>query len=402
MKLYHPWSTLTRGVIFIPIFPAPGKWCRKDGFMATKYKQYKDGTYRTRIWDGTYNPDGSKHRVNLKSDKSSKDLEKKVAAFQKAVKEGLSVQTTDQTFCGYAEQWLSTYKAVRENGTKAMYRNIIHAHFSALEGIALRDISRIHLQLIINNAADKPRTCQQIRMTFQQVISSAILDGYLPEKASQMFDSVDIPKYISPEKRALTPEEVRGIKTADFSPMDRTYVYILYGCGLRRGEVLALQPSDIRLKAAELAVRRSLEFIGNDSAIKAPKSANGVRTVPIPGFLLEHLKEYLPQLRSSYLIHTRDGSKMTASAYRRMWERITRQINLAAGGTENLWVIRNLTAHIFRHNYCTQLCYQIPSISTKQIAKLMGDREEMIIRVYSHILEEKEDVTTAITSAIAL
>lgn len=93
---------------------------------------------------------------------------------------------------------------------------------------------------------------------------------------------------------------------------------------------------------------------------------------------------------------------MTASAYRRMWERITRQINLAAGGTENLWVIRNLTAHIFRHNYCTQLCYQIPSISTKQIAKLMGDREEMVIRVYSHILEEKEDVTAAITSAIAL
>lgn len=239
--------------------------------MATKYKQYKDGTYRTRIWDGTYNPDGSKHRVNLKSEKSSKDLEKKVAAFKRVVEEGLSVQPTDQTFCEYAEQWLATYKAVRENGTKAMYQNIIHAHFSALEGVALRDISRIHLQLIINNASDKPRTCQQIRMTFQQIISSAILDGYLPEKASQIFSNIDIPKYTSPEKRALTPEEIRGIKSADFSPMDRTYVYILYGCGLRRGEVLALQPSDIRLEAAELAVRRSLEFIGNRFCHQGPK-----------------------------------------------------------------------------------------------------------------------------------
>ncbi len=33
-----------------------------------KYKRYSDGYYRTRAWDGTYNPDGSKHRINLKSD----------------------------------------------------------------------------------------------------------------------------------------------------------------------------------------------------------------------------------------------------------------------------------------------------------------------------------------------
>ena len=39
-----------------------------------KYKKLEDGTFRTKIWDGTYNPDGSKHRVNLKSDKSSADL----------------------------------------------------------------------------------------------------------------------------------------------------------------------------------------------------------------------------------------------------------------------------------------------------------------------------------------
>lgn len=43
-----------------------------------KYKLYADGYYRTRAWDGTYNPDGSKHRINLKSKKSSKDLEQKV------------------------------------------------------------------------------------------------------------------------------------------------------------------------------------------------------------------------------------------------------------------------------------------------------------------------------------
>lgn len=367
-----------------------------------KYKRYSDGYYRTRSWDGTYNPDGSKHRINLKSDKSSKDLERQVNELKRKIEEGKAVQPTDWTFCEYARQWLSTYKAVRAHNTQAMYQNIIDTHLSALGSVRLCDISRIHLQLVINNASEKPRTCQQIMLTFKQIVESAVLDKYLPESTLHIFDNVDTPRYTPPKKRPLTSEEIKAIRHADLSPMERTYVYILYGCGLRRGEVLGLQPSDIRLKTSELTIRRAVEFIGNNSSLKSTKSENGLRTVPMPPYLTAHLHTYLAELHSNYLIHTRDGSMMTKSGYRRMWERILLKLNLAAGGTEHLWVIHGLTAHVFRHNYCTQLCYQIPAISTKQIAKLMGDREEMVIKVYSHILEEKEDVTGAVNAAIAL
>lgn len=93
---------------------------------------------------------------------------------------------------------------------------------------------------------------------------------------------------------------------------------------------------------------------------------------------------------------------MTKSSYRRMWERILSKMNAAAGGTEHLMVIHGLTAHIFRHNYCTELCYQIPNISTKKIAQLLGDTEKMVIEVYSHIVEEKENVKEVIEQTIAL
>ena len=43
-----------------------------------KYKRGTDGYYRTKAWDGTFNADGTKHRINLKSDKSSRDLENQV------------------------------------------------------------------------------------------------------------------------------------------------------------------------------------------------------------------------------------------------------------------------------------------------------------------------------------
>lgn len=41
-----------------------------------KYSKGKDGHFRAKVWDGTYNADGSKHRINLTSKKSSADLEK--------------------------------------------------------------------------------------------------------------------------------------------------------------------------------------------------------------------------------------------------------------------------------------------------------------------------------------
>ena len=84
----------------------------------------------------------------------------------------------------------------------------------------------------------------------------------------------------------------------------------------------------------------------------------------------------------------------------KMWESIVKKINLAAGGTEHVRAVTGLTAHVFRHNYCTQLCYQIPKISIKKIAQLLGDTEKMVMEVYNHIIEEQENPSEAIENAI--
>ena len=43
-----------------------------------KYKKGKDGRWQTKVWDGTYGPDGIKHYIPVYSTKSSGDLEKTV------------------------------------------------------------------------------------------------------------------------------------------------------------------------------------------------------------------------------------------------------------------------------------------------------------------------------------
>lgn len=184
--------------------------------------------------------------------------------------------------------------------------------------------------------------------------------------------------------------------------MERTFVYILYGCGLRRGEALALRKTDICLKTAELTVRQAFEFDGNNPSPKSPKSDNGYRTVPMPPYLVMQLKNYMPSIPGEYLFHNQNARIMTHTGYTRMWQRIVDKMNAAAGGNKNIRVIFGLTAHIFRHNYCTELCYQIPAISTKKIAQLLGDDEKMVLEVYSHIVDEKEKAPDVVAKALAL
>lgn len=360
-----------------------------------KYTPDKNGVYSTLVWDGTYTPDGRKHRKQLRSTKSSADLEKMVKRFQADVEARKITQPTDMTFLDYARIWAKVYKEGKELNTRKMYDNVIDVHFKVLSTVRLDAIGKYHLLDVLR---DKPAaTGEKIYMTFRQVIESAIRDKYLPPAAmGDIFDGVDRPKPVRKEKRPLTEAEKQAVLKADLDSMDKAFLWIIYGCGLRREEALALTVFDIDLKRSILAVNRALVFDSNNPQPKGTKSKNGVRSVPVPAFLTAYLKQYIKTLKGSRLFHNKDGSPMTKSGYRRMWERIQAAMGAALGSE------CKLTAHAFRHNYCTALCYQIPTVSIKHIAKLLGDSERMVMEVYNHIILEKEDAAGAVEAALRL
>lgn len=220
-----------------------------------KYSKNSRGEYETKIWDGTYNADGSKHRKRLVSKKSSADLERQVNQLKNDVENGQYVQGTDVTFLEYARSWLLTKKAAREMNTRKMYENIIETHLSFLEDVRLCDIRNSHFQLAINNALDKPRTCEQIEVTFKQIMKMAVADNYI---GIGMYDKIcadiNLPKYVKKEKRPLTSEEKEAISKADFTNREKAFIYIIYSCGLRRGEALALSKFDFKSEGGKYSV----------------------------------------------------------------------------------------------------------------------------------------------------
>ena len=185
----------------------------------------------------------------------------------------------------------------------------------------------------------------------------------------KIIEDINLPTYVEKEKRPLSQVEKDAIPKADFTDREKAFVYIIYSCGLRRGEALALSKFDFKTENDKfyVSITKALIFPNNNSEIKSmPKTNNGFRTVPIPDSTSRFLKTYISQISGTYLFTCRDGSNITHSSYVKMWRSIVKKINYAAGGTDAFPKVFDLTAHIFRHNYCTNLCYKVPEISIKK------------------------------------
>ena len=364
-----------------------------------KYTRGADGYFKTNVWDGTYRPDGRKHYIPLRSKKSSGDLEKKKREYEESIKNRTQIRQSDITFLAYAREWKKVYKDSREHNTREMYGNVIEKHLSILETVKLHDIDRIHLQMALNRAKGKERTQELIQMVFFQILRSAVADRLFSadvyETIKANTPSVD---YKAPEKRPLTAAEKDAVFKAAYKyDSDQVFVYLLYGCGLRREECIALTVFDFNFADQTVSINRAHEFVQGHPRQKDPKTWNGFRVLPIPDKVYLVIKSYVEGLKSSgktYLFTTQHGVPASLSCYRRMWERIITAIQSAAGEP-----VTGLSAHIFRHNYCTMLCYQIPKISIKRIAQLLGDTERMVLEVYNHIVLEKEDAAGAVNDA---
>ena len=362
--------------------------------------------WRTRVWDGTYMADGRKHRIEVKSKKSSKDLEDKVNQLKVSVSENGYTKFSSMSFGEYAEHWLRNNKASSEKNTIAMYKNVIGVHLREIARIPVSEIRNSHFLQVMNAAIDKPRTAQQIYITFRQIMRKALKDHIISQNEFALITSdISMPKTYKSEKRALTALEKDAIKKADFNDREKLFIAILYSCGLRREEILALKRSDFDFKAKTVSIDKVIIFDKNNPEIKPKaKSERGIRCIPFP--LSDQYREQISEIDG--FIFGKGEKPMTKSGYDNLWRSILIKINAAAGGKAEYNprlkktvliedAVPGLTAHIFRHNYCSELCYQIPKISIKKIAYLLGDTEKMVLEVYNHIIEEKENADAVVS-----
>jgi len=71
---------------------------------------------------------------------------------------------------------------------------------------------------------------------------------------------------------------------------------MLYWCGLRLGEMLALTPADFNFDKGIVRINKSYQRINGEDVITDPKTEKSNRNVQMPEFLIDEIKEYLDSL----------------------------------------------------------------------------------------------------------
>lgn len=79
-------------------------------------------------------------------------------------------------------------------------------------------------------------------------------------------------------------------------PMSFYAFEILYWCGIRVGELLALTPADFDFENRLLRINKSYQRIKGRDVITDPKTKKSIRTIKMPKFLCEEIDEYIKML----------------------------------------------------------------------------------------------------------
>ena len=167
-----------------------------------------------------------------------------------------------------------------------------------------------------------------------------------------------------------TEEEVEIINSSVDKPFG-AFAFFLEYTGCRRGEALALQYRDIDRKAKTISITKSVYFENNAPRIKEPKTAAGIRKIPLLDIVSEVVGTGKP---NEYIFGNPNNKKelLRQHEFDKLWK-----MYLAETGLE-------LTPHQLRHGYATLLFEN--DIPEKDAQEFLGHSTlQMTQEIYTHI-----------------
>ena len=94
-----------------------------------------------------------------------------------------------------------------------------------------------------------------------------------------------------------TKEEYQKFSEAVMDKPVSFYAFeMLYWCGIREGELLALTPADLDLEKGTVSITKTFSRIRREDVITSPKTEKSKRVIAMPAFLCQEMKEYLKML----------------------------------------------------------------------------------------------------------
>lgn len=150
---------------------------------------------------------------------------------------------------------------------------------------------------------------------------------------------------------------------------------MLYWCGLRLGELLALTPDDFDFNAGTVSITKSYQRIKKQDVITSPKTKKSIRIIQMPEFLTQEIQDYLKRLYG--VEHDSRIFPLTKNGLKRHMEK-----GCKASGVK---VIR---IHDLRHSHVSLLIDM--GFSALAIADRVGHESIDITYRYAHLFPTRQ------------
>lgn len=265
--------------------------------MIKKYLT-KDGEtrYMLQAYLGVDPFTGKQRRTTRRGFKTQKEAKKAERELLLSVEEnGFTDNSSKPTFKEVADLWLESYettvKPTTYQNTKNYLNAIIEHHF---KDIRIESVSVAMMQKIVIELSKKYVTYLNYLSIINRVFKYAV---HLDIIQTNPVDRIIRPKQQKPrkEKIALTKEELNTFLTLakdDARPVLYTAWHTLAYTGLRRGELLGLEWSDVDFKNKTISVSKTLVTINGKLSTQSPKTKRSARTISLDDSTVQILKDW--------------------------------------------------------------------------------------------------------------
>jgi integrase len=336
---------------------------------------------------------------------TKREAEEELARLLVARDANTFVAPSKVTVAVYLAAWIDTAERLGIGGKTAQrYRELIdkqivpHLGARLLQKLKPADLVAWHGALLsagaVNGGPLAPRTVGHAHRVLHKALADAVSQEVLSRNVAAV---VRAPKVPEKEMVALTAVEVRAVVAAVKSSVIYPHVVTLLSTGMRRGELMGLQWSDVDLDTGRLRIERAVEKTRQHGLrTKAPKTEHGRRTIRLPAAAVEVLKQHRKEqlelrvalglgklLDSAFVFGDETGAMRDPDTVTRAWRRC-----VASRG------LPNVPLHSLRHSHASAL------IAGKHdpvvISRRLGHGNPAItMKVYAHLFNRGDDDAAA-------
>lgn len=327
----------------------------------------------------------------LKTTKKLQDhLDAELAAFKVEIENGEYIQPSKFLFENFVEQKYSIHINKLSPNTINTYNAFINKHITPFfRGKQMENVKTLHcvdfMESIKGYSISVQQNCHSIlKSIFTKALQWQVI------KHNPM-NGVDRPKGDNRSKRYYDTEQANeALKHLQNEPIAwRLYFTACMIGGFRRGELLAIQWSDIDFEKQVLHINKSL---ATGQVVKSPKN-NKSRSIKMPKWFMDELEHYKKEWigeknanqdiwqggDSEYVFHDGLGKPVAITSPSHRWRRFAKRNNLP-----------HIRLHDLRHTAATILLEE--GVSLKVIQERHGHADfQTTANIYSHVTKKLSD-----------